>query len=90
MEQTITIKVANAAVLQILRNFAALKLVEFPNEAANEAQGIQSLPLEKFKLLTEEEQIAYLNEIYKDVDTSVDPALYNAQMEVLNRDSVEW
>ena len=72
MKQTVTIEVANNAVLQILRNLAAMSLVKFTEETP-----------------TKDEQLtARLNEIYSELDSSIDPFVVAAQAEVLEGD--DW
>ena len=67
MKQTVTIEVANNTVLQILRNLAAMHLVKFTEEIS--AQDA---------LIT-----AQINEVCKEVDTSLEPCIMAAQMEIL-------
>ena len=72
MKQTVTIEVANNAVLQILRNLAAMSLVKFTEE-----------------IPSQDEQItARLNEIYSELDSSIDPFVVAAQAEVIQGD--DW
>ena len=72
MKKTITIEIANNAVLQILRNLAAMSLVKFTEETP-----------------THDEQLtARLNEIYSELDSSIDPFVVAAQAEVLEGD--DW
>jgi len=72
MKQTVTIEVANNAVLQILRNLAAMSLLKFKDET----------PVHNDQLT------ARLNEIYKELDSSIDPFVVMAQAEVLEGD--DW
>jgi len=72
MKQTVTIEIANNAVLQILRNLAAMSLVKFKEE----------------KPTHDEQLTARLNEIYEEVDSSIDPFVEMVQAEVLKGD--DW
>ena len=72
MKQTITIEVANNAVLQILRNLAAMSLVKFTEETPSQ----------------DEQITARLNEIYSELDSSIDPFVVAAQAEVIQGD--DW
>jgi len=72
MKQTVTLNINDITVLQLLRNLASMQLVEF----------ISELP-------SQEDQItAHLNEIYKEVDSSLDPCFVKVQAEVLGSD--DW
>jgi len=70
MKQTVTIEVANNAVLQILRNLAVMKLVEFKEEIPSEEDSIT----------------ARYNEVYSKEDSSLEPCFMMAQAEVLKGD----
>ena len=70
MKQTITIEIANNAVLQILRSLAAMSLIKFPQEISPEDDPIT----------------ARYNEVYSKEDSSVDPFVAMAQAEVLEGD----
>jgi hypothetical protein len=72
MKQTITIEVANNAVLQILRNLATMSLVRFTEETTYQGDQIT----------------ARLNEIYSELDSSIDPFVVAAQAEVIQGD--DW
>ncbi|MDR0501792.1 MAG: hypothetical protein LBH16_00575 [Treponema sp.] len=72
MKQTVTLNINDIAVLQLLRSLAAMKLVEFTDETPSQED-----------LIT-----AHLNEIYKEVDSSLDPDLVRVQAEVLGSD--DW
>ena len=72
MKQIVTIEVDNAAVLQLLRNLAAMSLVRFT----------QDIPSEDVQLT------ARLNEIYNEVDSSLEPCCVMAQAEVLENE--DW
>jgi len=72
MKQTVTIEIANNAVLQILRNLAAMSLVKFKEETP----------------AYDEQLTARLNEIYSELDSSIDPFVLAAQAEVLEGD--DW
>jgi hypothetical protein len=72
MKQTVTIEIADNSVLQLLRNLAAMSLVRFTSETSTQDDLI----------------IAQINEVCKEVDTSMDPSLMLAQMEVLEKE--DW
>jgi len=72
MKQTITLEVENATVMQLLRNLAEMSLVKF---ALNQHSDDDLI-------------IAQINEVCKKVDTSLDPSIMAAQMEVLEGD--DW
>ena len=72
MKQTVTIEVEDTAVLQLLRNLAAMSLVRFT----------QDMPSENDQLT------ARLNEIYNQVDSTLEPCYVMAQAEVLT--SEDW
>ena len=67
MKQTVTIEIANNAVLQILRSLAAVSLIRFPQEISSEEDPIT----------------ARYNEVYSKEDSSVDPFVSMAQAELL-------
>jgi len=68
----VSLNVKDYMVLQLLRNLAAMNLVEFTSKTPSPDD-----------LIT-----AQINEVCKEVDTSLDTGLYLAQMEVLK--SNEW
>jgi len=72
MKQTITLEVENTAVMQLLKNLAEMSLVKF---ALNQHPNDDLI-------------ITQINEVCKEVDTSLDPGLMAAQMEVLEGD--DW
>ena len=72
MKQTVTLNINDITVLQLLRSLAAMKLVEFTSEVPS-----------RDDLIT-----AHLNEVYKEVDSSLDPDLVRVQAEVLGSD--DW
>ena len=72
MNQTVTIEIIDTTVLQLLRNLAAMSLVKFMPEAPSQDD-----------LIT-----ARLNEIYSELDSSIDPFVVAAQAEVLKGD--DW
>jgi len=78
MKQTVTIEIANNAAMQILRSLAAVSLIKFPQESTVEDE----TPSKKDQLT------ARLNEIYSELDSSVDPFVLAAQAEVLEGD--DW
>ena len=72
MKQTITLEVENATVMQLLRNLAEMSLVKFALDKHSNDDLI----------------ITQINEVCKEVDTSLDPSIMAAQMEVLEGD--DW
>jgi len=72
MKQTITLEVENATVMQLLRNLAEMSLVKF---VLNQHSNDDLI-------------ITQINEVCKEVDTSLDQSVMAAQMEVLEGD--EW
>ncbi|MCL2442069.1 MAG: hypothetical protein FWD13_01220 [Treponema sp.] len=72
MKQTVTLNINDNTVLLLLRNLAALKMVEFASEIPSQDD-----------LIT-----AHLNEVYKEVDSSLDPDLVRVQAEALGSD--DW
>jgi len=72
MKQTVTLNINDNAVLLLLRSLAALKMVEFASEIPSQDD-----------LLT-----AHLNEVYKEVDSSLDPEIDKLQTEMFG--SGDW
>jgi hypothetical protein len=72
MKQTITLEVENTTVMQLLRNLAEMSLVKFTLNQNSNDDLI----------------ITQINEVCKEVDTSLDPCIMAAQMEVLEGD--DW
>ena len=72
MRQTVTLNINDITVLQLLRSLAAMKLVEFASEVPSQED-----------LIT-----AHLNEVYKEVNSSLDPCFVRVQAEVLGSD--DW
>ena len=72
MKQTVTLNINDIAVLQLLRSLASMQLVEFTSELPSQDD-----------LIT-----AHLNEVYKEVDSSLDPCFVSVQAEVLGSD--DW
>ena len=72
MKQTVTLNIYDIAVLQLLRSLAAMELVEFTSEVPSQDD-----------LIT-----AHLNEVYKEVDSSLDSDFVRVQAEVLGSD--DW
>ena len=72
MKQTVTIEIADSAVLQLLRSLASMSLIKF----------IPEIPPQD-DLVT-----ARLNEIYNEVDSSLEQCYMMAQAEVL--ESEDW
>ncbi|MCL2600755.1 MAG: hypothetical protein FWD88_06205 [Treponema sp.] len=67
MRQTVTIETEDTAVLQLLRNLAAMSLVRFVREPAGEGSHL----------------MACLNEVYAEEDSSLDPGFVLAQAEAV-------
>ena len=72
MKQTVTIEITDNTVLQLLRNLAAMRLLKFTTE----------IPPQNDFITTR------LNEIYKDVDSSLETCYVMAQTEVI--ESEDW
>jgi hypothetical protein len=72
MKQTVTIEIVDNTVLQLLRSLASMSLIRFTPE----------IPLQD-DLIT-----ARLNEIYNEIDSSLEPCYMMAQTEVL--ESEDW
>ena len=72
MKQTVTLEIENSTVMQLLRNMAEMSLIKFSLNNPSDDDLI----------------IAQINEICKEVDTSLDSGIMAAQMEVLNGD--DW
>jgi hypothetical protein len=72
MKQTVTIEIADNTVLQLLRSLASMSLIKFTSEMSSQDDFIT----------------AQLNEIYSNVDSSLEPCYMMAQDEML--DSEEW
>jgi hypothetical protein len=70
MKQTVTIEIADNAVLQLLRSLASMSLIRFTPEIPSQDD-----------LIT-----ARLNEIYNETDSSLEPCYMMAQTEVLSED----
>jgi hypothetical protein len=76
MTQTRTITIANATVMQLLKQLAALKLIGFVEE---EEPQVQTIAEETISPIT-----AKLNAVYAHIDSSVPDDIMAAQMEVMN------
>jgi len=72
MNQRVTIEIIDDTVLQLLRNLATMSLVKFMPEIPSQDD-----------LIT-----ARLNEIYSELDSSIDPFVVAAQAEILEGD--DW
>jgi len=72
MKQTVTIEITDDTVLQLLRSLASMSLIRFTPE----------IPLQ------DDHITARLNEIYNEVDSSLEPCYMMAQTEVL--ESEDW
>ena len=71
MKQTVTIETENAAILQLLRNLAAMSLVKFVSETPSQDDLL----------------LARLNEVYSREDSSLDPSLMMAQIEAIGEEN---
>ena len=67
MNRTVTIEIADISVLQLLRSLASMNLIRFTPEITSQ-----------YDLIT-----ARLNEIYSELDSSLEPCYMLAQAEVL-------
>jgi hypothetical protein len=76
MVETRTITISDTAVMQILRQFAALNLIRFVDDEQKPQN--QTLEEETISPVT-----AKLNEIYAHIDSSVPDDIMAAQMEVM-------
>jgi len=76
MKQTVTIEIADNTVLPLLRSLASMSLIKFTPE----------IPLQD-DLIT-----AHLNEIYNELDSSLEPCYMTAQAEALENtlESEDW
>jgi len=72
MKQTVTLEVENTAVMQLLRYLAEVSLVKLTLNQPSNDDLI----------------VAKINEVCNEVDTSLEPWVYQAQMEVLKGD--DW
>jgi len=72
MKQTVTIEIADNTVLPLLRSLASMNLIKFTPEIPSQDDFIT----------------ARLNEIYDEVDSSLEPCYVMAQVEVL--ESEDW
>jgi len=70
MKQTVTIEIADNTVLPLLRNLASMSLIRFMSEIPSQDDHIT----------------ARLNEIYNEIDSSLEPCYMMAQAEVLSED----
>jgi len=71
MKQTVTIETENVAILQLLRNLAAMSLVKFVPETPSQDDLL----------------LARLNEVYSREDSSLDPSLMMAQIEAIGEEN---
>ena len=67
MKQTVTLEVENTAVMQLLKSMAEMSLIKL---SLNESMDDDII-------------VAQINQVCKEVDTSLDPGLMAAQMEVI-------
>ena len=72
MKQTVTIEITDNTVLQLLRSLASMSLIKFTSE----------IPLQS-DIIT-----AHLNEIYNELDSSLEPCYMMAQTEILENE--DW
>jgi hypothetical protein len=72
MKQTVTIEIADNTVLQLLRILASMSLIKFTPEMPSQDDIITSR----------------LNEIYNEIDSSLEPCYMMAQTEVLENE--DW
>ncbi len=72
MKQTVTIEISDNSVLQLLRSLASMSLIKFLSEAPSQNDLIATR----------------LNEIYDEMDSSLDPCFMAAQTEVLENE--DW
>ena len=72
MRQTVTIEITDNTVLQLLKNLASMSLIKFSPEIPSQDE-----------LIT-----ARLNEIYNEIDSSLEPCYMMAQAEVLENE--DW
>ena len=70
MKQTVTIEIIDNTVLQLLRNLAAMSLIRLTPETPSQDDFFT----------------ARLNEIYNEIDSSLEPCYVMAQAEVLSED----
>ena len=70
MKQTVTLEVENLAVIQLLKSMAEMSLVKFTQNST----------------IGDDQIVAQINDVCKEVDTSLDPGIMAAQMEVLKSD----
>jgi len=70
MKQTVTIEIVDNTVLQLLRNLASMSLIRFTPEIPSQDD-----------LIT-----AHLNEVYNEIDSSLEPCYMMAQTETLSED----
>ena len=77
MKQTVTIEITDNTVLQLLQSLASMSLIRFTPEIPSQSAASQD------DLVT-----AHLNEIYSDLDSSLEPCYMMAQAEVLENE--DW
>ena len=70
MNRTVTIEIVDNAVFQLLRSLASMSLIKFTPDKTSQED-----------LVT-----ARLNEIYKEVDSSLEPCFMAAQVELWNKE----
>ena len=72
MNSTLTIEIVDKAAIRFLRDLETINLIRFTKEKTSEDNNVTAL----------------INEICKEVDTSIDPCLMAAQVEAIGRE--DW
>ena len=72
MNRTVTIEIIDTSALRFLRELAAISLIRFTPNSISNDDHVTAL----------------INEICEEVDTSLDPCLMSAQMEVISKE--DW
>ena len=72
MNRKVTIEIIDSTVLQLLRSLASLSLIRFTPDTDSQNDHITTR----------------LNEIYKNLDSSLDPCIMAAQVEILDKE--DW
>jgi len=74
MKQTVTIEIADNTVLQLLKSLSSMNLIKFIPEASSQDDIIT----------------AHLNEIYNELDSSLEPCYTMAQAEAIKSSLDFW
>jgi len=74
MKQTVTIEIADNTVLQLLRSLASMSLIKFVSKVTSQDD-----------LIT-----AHLNEIYNELDSSIEPCYTMVQAEAIGSSLDFW